>query len=40
MRSLEICPTEAEVRDMINEVDADSKGTIDFPKFLSLMTGK
>ena len=25
---------------MINEVDADGNGTIDFPEFLSLMTRK
>lgn len=31
MRSLGQNPSEAELRDMINEVDADSNGTIDFP---------
>ncbi|CAA6669159.1 unnamed protein product [Spirodela intermedia] len=30
-------PTEAELQDMINEVDADGNGTIDFPEFLNLM---
>ena len=29
--------TEAEFQDMINKVDADGNGTIDFPEFLSLM---
>merc|ERR1711907_714538 len=31
---------EAELQDMINEVDADGNGTIDFPEFLSLMARK
>ncbi|KAF9000810.1 calmodulin [Hymenopellis radicata] len=38
MRSLGQNPTEAELQDMINEVDADGNGTIDFPEFLSMMT--
>ena len=29
--------TEGELYDVINEVDADGNGTIDFPEFLSLM---
>ena len=37
MRSLGQNPTEAELHDMINEVDANGNGTIDFPEFLSLM---
>ena len=40
MRSLGQNPTEAELQDMINEVDADGNGTIDFPEFLSLMARK
>merc|ERR1712178_36022 len=40
MRSLGQNPTEAELQDMINEVDADGNGTIDFPEFLSLMSRK
>ncbi|KAG8430725.1 hypothetical protein GDO86_020070 [Hymenochirus boettgeri] len=37
MRSLGKNPTEAELQDMINEVDADGNGTIDFPEFLTMM---
>lgn len=40
MRSLGQNPTEAELQDMINEVDADGNGTIDFPEFLMLMARK
>ncbi|NWR79303.1 CALMS protein, partial [Centropus bengalensis] len=40
MRSLGQNPTEAELQDMVGEVDADSSGTIDFPEFLSLMARK
>ncbi|KAL5995498.1 Calmodulin [Asimina triloba] len=40
MRSLGQNPTEAELQDMINEVDADQNGTIDFPEFLNLMARK
>ncbi|GLJ54714.1 hypothetical protein SUGI_1175330 [Cryptomeria japonica] len=40
MRSLGQNPTEAELRDMISEVDADGNGTIDFPEFLNLMARK
>ncbi|KAG6503309.1 hypothetical protein ZIOFF_035620 [Zingiber officinale] len=40
MRSLGQNPTEAELRDMISEVDADQNGTIDFPEFLNLMARK
>ena len=40
MRSLAQNPTDAELQDMINEVDADGNGTIDFPEFLTMMTIK
>ena len=40
MRSLGQNPTGAESQDMINEVDADGNGTVDFPEFLSLMVRK
>jgi len=40
MRSLGQNPTEAELADMINEVDTDGSGTIDFPEFLNMMARK
>ena len=40
MRSLGQNPTEAELTDMVNEVDADGNGTIDFPEFLTMMARK
>jgi calmodulin len=40
MRSLGQNPTEAELKDMIHEVDADGDGTIDFAEFLDLMARK
>eukprot|EP00112_Aurelia_sp_Birch-Aquarium-sp1_P013437 Seg2850.3 transcript_id=Seg2850.3/GoldUCD/mRNA.D3Y31 product=Calmodulin protein_id=Seg2850.3/GoldUCD/D3Y31 len=40
MRSLGQNPTESELQDMINEVDADGNGEIDFPEFLSMMARK
>ena len=33
-------PTEGELGDMIDEVDADGNGTIDFPEFLNMMMRK
>ena len=40
MRSLGQNPTEAELQEMINEVDADGNGTVDFPEFLTMMARK
>ena len=40
MRSLGQYPTEVELRDMINEIDADGNGCVDFPEFLTLMAKK
>jgi Ca2+-binding EF-hand superfamily protein len=40
MRSLGQNPTEAELQDMINEVDCDGNGTVDFPEFLTMMSRK
>merc|ERR1712012_684065 len=33
-------PSEAEVQDMVNEIDKDATGTIKFPNFLDLMAVK
>ena len=38
MRSLGQNPTEVELQDMINEVDANHNGVIDLPEFLTMMT--
>jgi len=38
MRSLGQTPTEAELREMISEVDVDGNGTIDFQEFVAMMT--
>ena len=40
MHSLGQNPTEAELQDMINEVDLDGNGTIDFPELLTDMARK
>ncbi|XP_075240188.1 calmodulin-alpha-like [Convolutriloba macropyga] len=40
MRSLGQTPTEQELQDMINEVDADGNGLIDFEEFLEMMSRK
>ncbi|XP_064622651.1 uncharacterized protein LOC135484884 [Lineus longissimus] len=40
MRSLGQNPTEAELQDMINEVDSDGNGCIDFPEFCAMMARK
>lgn len=38
MRSLGQSPTEAQLQDMVNEVDLDRNGTIEFTEFLTLMS--
>ncbi|EDO05489.1 EF hand calmodulin family protein [Babesia bovis T2Bo] len=40
MRSLGQNPTEAELADMINDIDTSGTGAIDFPEFLILMARK
>jgi calmodulin len=40
MRSLGQNPTEIELQDMINEVDEDGNGTLDFEEFLQMMAKK
>ena len=40
MRSLHLNPTEADIREMINEVDKDGSNSIDFSEFLQLMSKK
>ncbi|ORM40299.1 Calmodulin [Babesia sp. Xinjiang] len=40
MRSLGQNPTEAELADMINDIDTSGSGAIDFPEFLILMARK
>jgi len=37
-KSLGQSPCESDLQDMINEVDADGNGTIDFKEFLEMMT--
>ena len=40
MRSLGTNPTAVELQDMINEVDADGNGTVNFPEFLTMCSRK
>ena len=40
MRSLGQNPTEAELQDMINEVDIDGSGSLEFNEFLTMMAKK
>ncbi|KAL2463754.1 Calmodulin-like protein 11 [Forsythia ovata] len=40
IRSLDQNPTEEELEDIINEVDSDGNGTIEFPEFLNLMASQ
>lgn len=38
MRSLNQEPTDEELKDMINDVDSDNNGRIDFNEFLTIMS--
>ncbi|CAB4058702.1 CALM [Lepeophtheirus salmonis] len=40
LRIIGLNPTEAELQDMINEVDKDGTGSLDFPEFLKIMGKK
>ncbi|KAK6170336.1 hypothetical protein SNE40_018750 [Patella caerulea] len=40
LKSIGQNPTEAELKDMINEVDADGNGTVDFSEFVTMMARK
>ncbi|KAF7884747.1 uncharacterized protein EAF02_005083 [Botrytis sinoallii] len=40
MKSLGQNPSDAEIQDMINEVDVDQSGTVDFDEFLKMMTAE
>lgn len=40
LKSLGQNPTNAELQDMINEVDADGSGRLDFPEFLLMMANQ
>ena len=40
LKSLGQSPTEEELQDMINEVDVDGNGTVDFHEFLTMMATK
>ncbi|KAK7613018.1 hypothetical protein IWX49DRAFT_51713 [Phyllosticta citricarpa] len=40
MRSLGQEPTEEELRDIVNELDVDTSGSIDFEEFLKMMAAK
>lgn len=40
MRSLGQEPSNSELKDMINEIDEDGNGVVDFPEFLKMMVKK
>ena len=40
LRSLGVNPSEAELQEMINEVDSSGNGTIEFLEFLTMMARK
>merc|ERR1712126_2788 len=40
MKAIGQNPSEAEIQDMVNQVDKDGTGSIDFPEFLMMMSIK
>merc|ERR1719460_533889 len=40
MRALGFEPKKEEVKKMVNDLDRDGDGTVDFPEFLHMMSGK
>eukprot|EP00941_MAST-03F_sp_MAST-3F-sp1_P003725 g3725.t1 len=40
LRALGQNPTDAELQDMINDVDVDGSGKLDFAEFINIMTGR
>jgi Ca2+-binding EF-hand superfamily protein len=40
MKALGFEPNDAEVKQMIDEIDKDGSGTIDYDEFLEMMTAK
>jgi len=38
LRSLGQDPTDVELQDLVNDVDSDQDGSIDFPEFLAMMS--
>ncbi|ETS83025.1 Calmodulin [Pestalotiopsis fici W106-1] len=40
MRELGLSPSDAELKDMVDEVDVDQNGSIDFNEFLTMMSHK
>ncbi|KAL7322333.1 hypothetical protein PS15p_211964 [Mucor circinelloides] len=40
MRSLNMSPTESELKDMINEVDGNGNGSIEFDEFVAMLSRK
>lgn len=38
MRSLNMNPTETELQDMVNEIDVDGNGSIDYEEFVTMLS--